>query len=157
MVLGEREIAEMPHDPTVLLDELRGPAGSTYAELFVDGFSGDKLPSRDSIRRDSDQPESLLGGERHRPRQRRDPGVEQARDGQDCTRISICMATIRALNAGNPFAPGQPGYYAYGTGGWLSGPLNHRASYFGGVGPDEPEMNSAVDAQTLDANLNRRQ
>jgi hypothetical protein len=58
------------------------------------------------------------------------------------------------LNAGNPFAPDQPGYDAYGSGGSVTASLNRKASYFAGWDQMKLAMNSAVDAQTLDDNLN---
>jgi hypothetical protein len=146
----------MPLDPTALLGELQGLAGGPNAELYVGGFSGGKLPPRNSIgsiriRQDAYSAEYDT-----------DPGngiIEvSTRPGTAQLHGQLYLyGNDSALNAANPFAPDQPGYYADGTGGSVSGPVNHSASYFAGWDQMELAMNSAIDAQTLDANLDQTQ
>jgi hypothetical protein len=156
LLLRGRTIQEMPQDPTALLDELLGLAGSRDAELFVGGFSGGKLPSRDSIRDIRINPNPYSAQNDINPVN----GVIQVttKPGTDQLHGSLYLyGDDSALNAGNPFAPGQPGYYADGSGGSLSGSLRRRTSYYAGWDQMNLEMNSAIDAQTLDANFNPAQ
>jgi hypothetical protein len=153
IVLSARQVEEMPLDPTTLLDELRGLAGSSSAELYVDGFSGAKLPPRDSIQ------EVRINQGPYSAENDTDPvnGTIQvsSKAGTNQTHGQFYLyGDDSALNAGNPFSLDQPPYYADGTGGLLSGPLNHRTSYYGQWDQVRQEVDSAVDAQTLDASLN---
>jgi hypothetical protein len=153
--LARRDVEQMPLDPTTLLNELQGLAGGPTAELYVGGFSGAKLPPRDSI--------SAI-----RIRQNAYSAAYDTDPGTGVIEVSTSPGTAQlhgqlylygddsALNAGNPFIPGsQPGYYADGSGGSVSGSIHRKASYFAGVDQMELAMNSAVDAQALDANLQR--
>jgi hypothetical protein len=153
VVISGRDVEAMPLDPTALLDELQGLAGSKDAEMFVDGFSGVKLPPRGSIReiRINQNPYSaqndsnLVNGVIQVATK---PGTGQMH-GQ-----LYLYGVASAADAGNPFAPNQPPYYADSPGGDISGPMGHRASYFAGIDQTNLRMNSAIAAQTLDANLN---
>jgi hypothetical protein len=154
VLLSEREVGEMPLDGVALLQELQGLAGSPYAQLYVDGFSGAKLPPRDSIRaiRINQNPYSAENDT--------DPvnGVIQVLSKPGTNQLHgelYVYGDDSALNAGDPFAPNQPPYFAYGTGGSVSGPLDGRASYYASWDQLDQRTNSAVDAQALDANLNQ--
>lgn len=154
IVLSRRDVAQMPQDPAALLNELQGLAGSPNAQLLVSGFSGGKLPARDSIGliRIKQNPYSAENDT--------DPGTGviqvSTRVGTDKLHGELYLyGDDSALNAGNPFAPGRPGYYADGSGGSMTGSLNHKASYFAGWDQLKLAMNSAIDAETLDANLNQ--
>ena len=154
LVLGAREVAEMPLDPTALLDELRGLAGNMAAALSVDGFSGTKLPARDSIR------EIRINQNPYSAENDTEPlnGVIQVSSKPGTNQLhgeAYVYGDDSALDAGNPFAPAQPPFYASGLGGDVSGPLNPRSSYYGSVDQMRQGINTAVDAQTLDANLNQ--
>jgi hypothetical protein len=154
VLLTRREVQQMPLDPAALLDELLGMAGGPGAELYVGGFSGGTLPSRDSIasvriRHSAFSAENDI-----------DPanGIIQVstRPGTGALHGEMYVyGDDSGLNAGNPFAPGQPGYYAYGTGGTLSGPWRRKVTYFAGWDQLQLAMNSAVNAQILDAGLNQ--
>jgi hypothetical protein len=153
IVLGRRDLAQMPLDPTALLSELQGLAGGPNAPLFVAGFSGGKLPPRDSIAtiRIKQNPYSAENDT--------DPGTGvihvTTRAGTDQFHGELYLyGDGSALNAGNPFASSRSRYYAYGSGGSATGSLNRKASYFAGWDQMKLAMNSTVDAQTLDANLN---
>jgi len=150
-VLASHAIEQMPRDPTALLDELRGLAGGPNAELYVSGFSGGKLPPRGNIG------EIRIKRNAYSAENDTDPGngVIQisTKPGTDQLHGEFYLyGNDSALNAGNPFAPDQPGYYADGSGGSMSGPISPKASYFAGWDQMQLEMNSAIDAQTLDAN-----
>ncbi|MDP9049686.1 MAG: carboxypeptidase regulatory-like domain-containing protein [Acidobacteriota bacterium] len=156
LVLSRRDVEQMPLDPKALLQELQGLAGSPTAQLYVSGFSGGKLPARGSIGqvRIKQNPYSAENDT--------DPGTGVI---QVTTRVGseqlhgelYLFGDDSALNAGNPFAPGQPGYYADGSGGSVTGSLNRKAGYFAGWDQLKLAMNSAIDAETLDANFNPTQ
>jgi hypothetical protein len=153
IVISGHDVEAMPLEPSALLDELHGLAGSKDAELFVDGFSGVNLPPRSSIREirinqnpyAAENDSNLISGVIQVATK---PGTGQMH-GQ-----AYLYGVDSATDAGNPFAPSQPPYYAYSPGGDISGPMGHRASYFAGVDQTSLRMNSAIAAQTLDANLN---
>ncbi len=154
VVLSGRDIAMMPLDSAALLDELQGIAGSKDAELFVDGFSGAKLPPRSSIR------EIRINQNPYSAQNDTNPvnGVIQVstKPGTDKPHGEFYLyGDDSALNAGNPFAPNQPGYYAYATGADMSGPLNRRTSFAFAYDQNSDQINSVVDAQVLDASYNQ--
>jgi hypothetical protein len=154
LVLKRRNVEQMPLDPVALLDELQALAGGPNAELYVNGFSGGTLPPRNDIgsiriRQNSYSAEYDTDPENGSI-------LVSTRPGTDRLHGELYLyGDDSALNAGNPFAPGQPAYYADGTGGSVTGSLNHRASYFASWDQLKLEMNSAIDAQTLDASLNQ--
>ena len=154
IVLSGREIETMPLDSAALLDELQGLAGSKDAELFVDGFSGMKLPPRANIR------EVRINQNPYSAQNDTNPvnGVIQVSTKPGTARTHgefYVYGDDSALNAGDPFAPGQPGYYAFASGATLSGPVDRRASYTVGFDQAANQTNSLVNAQVLDASLNQ--
>ena len=154
IVLSGRDIETMPLDSAALLDELQGLAGGKDAELFVDGFSGAKLPPRGNIR------EVRINQNPYSAQNDTNPvnGVIQVSTKPGTDQIHgqfYVYGDDSALNAGDPFVPEQPGYYAYASGAYLSGPINRRASYVFGFDQASNQTNSLVDAQVLDANLNQ--
>jgi Carboxypeptidase regulatory-like domain len=154
IILSGRDIETMPLDSAALLDELQGLAGGKDAELFVDGFSGTKLPPRANIR------EVRINQNPYSAQNDTNPvnGVIQVttKPGTDQMHGQFYLyGNDSGLNAANPFAPEQPGYYAYASGAYLSGPINRRTSYIFGVDQASNQTNSVIDAQVLDANLNQ--
>ena len=137
IVLSGRDIETMPLDPAALLDELQGLAGSKDAELFVDGFSGAKLPPRGSIR------EVRINQNPYSAQNDINPvtGVIEilTKPGTGQMHGQFYLYGVDSgVDAGNPFVRNQPGYYAESSGGDISGPLNRRASYFAAMGPGRP-------------------
>lgn len=152
-ILSSRAVQQMPLDPVALLDELQSLAGGPDAELYVNGFSGGTMPPRESIG------EIRIRQNAYSAEYDTDPGngviQVSTRPGTAQTHGELYLyGDDSALNAGNPFAPGQPGYYANGSGGSVTGSLHHSVSYFAGWDQMALEMNSAVDAQSLDAGFN---
>ena len=154
LVLSAEQIHEMPEDSTALLMELQGLAGGGSPTIYVDGFSGTKLPARDDIR------QIRINQNAYSAENDTDPvdGVIEVSSRPGTNQLhgeAYVYGNDSALNASNPFAPHQPAYYAYGMGGAMSGALNQRASYYAGLDQLRQQVNSAVDAQTLDAKLNQ--
>jgi hypothetical protein len=154
IVLSGRDLETMPLDSAALLDELQGIAGSKDAELFVDGFSGAKLPPRANIR------EVRINQNPYSAQNDTNPvnGVIQVSTKPGTGQMHgeyYLYGSDSPWNAGNPFAPNQPGYYAYASGAEMSGPISRRTSYLFSFDQNSNQTNSVIDAQVLDQNLNQ--
>ena len=147
----------MPDDPDELaaaLQALAGPSvGPNGGQIFIDGFSGGNLPSKDSIReiRINQNP---FSAENDQPSGRIDiltrPGTDKFRGG---TSFNF---NDESFNSRNPFAtnsskrtPFQFRQYSVN----LSGPLiKRKASYFLDFNRNETDDNELVNATVLDSN-----
>ncbi|HSE16518.1 MAG TPA: TonB-dependent receptor [Pyrinomonadaceae bacterium] len=157
VVLKGDDIDALPDDPDDLaaaLQALAGPsAGPNGGQIFVDGFTGGRLPPRASIReiRINSNPFSAeydrLGFGRIEILTR--PGTDRYR-GQ----VSFNF-NDDALNSRNPFADSRPPIQTRQYGGNFGGPLlKRKASFF--VDFDKRDVNdeSLIVATVLDANNN---
>src|SRR5215208_6571721 len=157
VVLKGDELESLPDDPDDLaaaLQALAGPsAGPNGGQIFVDGFTGGRLPPRASIRevRINSNPFSAeydrLGFGRIEILTR--PGTDRYR-GQ----VSFNF-NDDALNSRNPFADSRPPIQTRQYGGNFGGPISKRkASFF--VDFDKRDVNdeSLIVATVLDANNN---
>ena len=157
VVLKGDDIDALPDDPDDLaaaLQALAGPsAGPNGGQIFVDGFTGGRLPPRASIReiRINSNPFSAeydrLGFGRIEILTR--PGTDRYR-GQ----VSFNF-NDDALNSRNPFADRRPPIQTRQYGGNFGGPLlKRKASFF--VDFDKRDINdeSLIVATILDANNN---
>jgi hypothetical protein len=157
VVLKDADIDALPDDPDDLaaaLQALAGPsAGPNGGQIFVDGFTGGRLPPRASIReiRINSNPFSAeydrLGFGRIEILTR--PGTDRYR-GQ----VSFNF-NDDALNSRNPFADSRPPIQTRQYGGNFGGPLlKRKASFF--VDFDKRDINdeALIVATILDANNN---
>ncbi len=157
IVLKDADIDALPDDPDDLaaaLQALAGPsAGPNGGQIFVDGFTGGRLPPRASIReiRINANPFSAeydrLGFGRIEILTR--PGTDRYR-GQ----VSFNF-NDDALNARNPFADTRPPIQTRQYGGNFGGPISKKkASFF--VDFDKRDINdqALIVATVLDANNN---
>src|SRR5215213_672027 len=157
VVLKGDELESLPDDPDDLaaaLQALAGPsAGPNGGQIFVDGFTGGRLPPRASIReiRINSSPFSAeydrLGFGRIEILTR--PGTDRYR-GQ----VSFNF-NDDALNSRNPFADTRPPIQTRQYGGNFGGPLlKKKASFF--VDFDKRDINdqTIIVATLLDANNN---
>jgi len=151
-----KDLDALPDDPDELaaaLQALAGPAvGPEGGQIFVDGFSGGRLPSKDSIReiRINQNP---FAPENDQPSGRIDiltkPGTDKFRGS------SFFNFNDRVLNSRNPFADSRPAFQARQYGGNLSGPVvKRKASFFFDFERRELDDNELVKATILDANFN---
>ena len=158
-VIAGKDLDALPDDPDELaaaLQALAGPSvGPNGGQIFIDGFSGGSLPSKDSIReiRINQNP---FAAENDQPSGRIDvltrPGTDKFRGG---TSFNF---NDESLNSRNPFAinsskrpPFQIRQYDVN----FSGPLvKKKASYFVNFGRTETDDNDLVRAVVLDDNLN---
>ena len=158
-VLGGKDLDALPDDPDELaaaLQALAGPSvGPNGGQIFIDGFTGGNLPSKDSIReiRINQNP---FAAENDQPSARIDvltrPGTDKLRGGASFN------FNDESLNSRNPFAissskrtPFQLRQYDMN----LSGPVvKKKASFFLSFGRTETDDNELIRATVLDANLN---
>ena len=157
IVLRGADIEALPEDPDDLaeaLQALAGPsAGPNGGQMFIDGFTGGRLPPRESIReiRVNANPFSAeydrLGFGRIEILTK--PGTDRFR-GQASFGFND-----ESLNSRNPFAPNRAPYQLRQYGGNVSGPLiSKKASYFLDFERREADDNEIINATILDPNLN---
>jgi hypothetical protein len=157
VVLKGNDLDALPDDPDDLaaaLQALAGPsAGPNGGQIFVDGFTGGRLPPRASIReiRINSNPFSAeydrLGFGRIEILTR--PGTDRFR-GQ----VSFNF-NDDALNARNPFATHRPPIQTRQYGGNLGGPISKRkASFFVDFDKRDVDDQALIVATILDANNN---
>jgi hypothetical protein len=144
-----KALGDSTEDLQADLQALAGPsAGPGGGAIFIDGFSGGQLPSKESIReiRINQNPFSpeydKLGLGR----------IEIfTKPGTDKLRGSVFYNFAHHFwNSRNPYAQKKAPFLLQEYGGNLSGPLNKRASFFLDVRRDEVDNGSIVNAITLD-------
>jgi hypothetical protein len=159
-IIGGKDLDALPDDPDELaaaLQALAGPSvGPNGGQIFIDGFTGGNLPSKDSIReiRINQNP---FAAENDQPSARIDiltrPGTDKLRGGASLN------FNDESLNSRNPFAissskrtPFQLRQYDMN----LSGPIvKRKASFFVNFGRVVNDDNVLNRATLLDANLER--
>jgi hypothetical protein len=158
-VIAGKDLDALPDDPDELaaaLQALAGPSvGPNGGQIFIDGFTGGNLPSKDAIReiRINQNP---FAAENDQPSARIDiltrPGTDKLRGGASFN------FNDESFNSRNPFAvssskrtPFQIRQYDVN----LSGPIvKKKASFFFNFGRIETDDNELVRATVLDDNLN---
>jgi hypothetical protein len=157
IVLRGTDIEALPEDPDELTDALQalaGPsAGPNGGQIFVDGFTGGRMPPRESIReiRINSNPFSAeydrLGFGRIEILTK--PGTDKFR-GQ-----ASFSFNDESLNSRNPFAPNRAPFQSRQFGGNLSGPvISKKASFFLDFERRQVDDNDIINASILDSNLN---
>ena len=158
-VIGGKDLDALPDDPDELaaaLQALAGPSvGPNGGQIFIDGFTGSSLPSKDAIReiRINQNP---FAAENDQPSARIDiltrPGTDKLRGGASFN------FNDESLNSRNPFAVSSSKRAPFQIRQFetnLSGPLvAKKASYFFNFGRIETDDNELVRATVLDDNLN---
>lgn len=157
LVLRERDIEALPDNDADLeaaLQALAGPgAGPSGGEIFVDGFSGGRVPPRDTIReiRINQNPFSSeydrLGFGRIEILTK--PGTDDFRGELEFE------FEDEALNSRNPFSANRAPFQVREGSVNLGGPIiKQRASYFVDFEYGDTFDNSLINAVVLDPNLN---
>ena len=155
-VIGGKDLDALPDDPDELaaaLQALAGPSvGPNGGQIFIDGFTGSTLPSKDAIReiRINQNP---FAAENDQPSARIDiltrPGTDKFRGGASLN------FTDESLNSRNPFADNRPPFQIRQYDMNVSGPLvKKKASFFFNFGRIETDDNELINAKVLDDNLN---
>lgn len=157
IVLREADIEGLPDDPDDLaaaLQALAGPgAGPNGGQIFIDGFTGGRLPPRETIReiRINSNPFSSeydrLGFGRVEILTK--PGTNRFR-GQ-----AEFEFEDESLNSRNPFAPNRAPFQNREYDFNLSGPIvKNKASFFLDFNKQDTDDNAVINALTLDPSLN---
>ncbi|HEY3839918.1 MAG TPA: carboxypeptidase regulatory-like domain-containing protein [Bryobacteraceae bacterium] len=156
LVLRGTDLETLPDDPDDLaadLQALAGPAaGPNGGQIFIDGFSGGKLPPKSSIReiRINSNPFAAeydrLGFGRIEILTK--PGTDKFH-GQGFFNFGD-----KDLNTRNPFLSEQPPFRSELFGGNVSGAINKKTSFFLDVERRSIDENALVVAQVLDSNFN---
>lgn len=156
IVLKGTDLESLPDDPEDLaaaLQALAGPAaGPNGGQIYIDGFSGGRLPPLSSIRevRINANP---FSAEYDRPGSGRieiltKPGTDRFR-GQVAFNFNN-----QALNSRNPFAPTRAPYMSRNFSGNVSGPITRkRASFFIDFEKRDTDDRAVINATVLDPNF----
>jgi hypothetical protein len=145
-------LSDDPDDLAADLAALAGPgAGPSGGQIYIDGFTGGRLPAKSSIReiRINQNPFSAqydrIGMGRvevfTKPGSEDFHGEIQTHDGSD------------VLNARNPFTPVKPAWQRLGLEGEIGGPIGKKTSFFADFEVRKWTENTFVNALTLDNNL----
>jgi hypothetical protein len=157
IVLKGADLESLPDDPDDLaaaLQALAGPsAGPNGGQIYVDGFTGGRLPPLSTIReiRINSNPYSA---EYDRPGFGRTeiftkPGTDSFRGA------AFFSFNNQNLNSRNPFASSRPPYSSRRYGGELSGPIiKKKASFFADFEKRDINDQAIIVATVLDSNLN---
>ena len=156
IVLRGKDLDALPDDPDDLaaaLQALAGPsAGPNGGQIYIDGFTGGRLPPKESIReiRVNQNP---LNAENDRPGFGRIDVL--TRPGMDTFRGSANFTfNDESLNARNPFAPNRADFQSRLYSFTLSGPVvSKKASFFLDFQRREEDDNDIINALTLDPSL----
>ena len=157
IVLKGKDLEVLPEDPDDLaasLQALAGPsAGPNGGQVYVDGFTGARLPPKESIRevRVSSNPfnaeNDQVGFGRIDILTR--PGMDKFRGSASFT------FNDESLNSRNPFAPTRADFQTRLYGFTLSGPVvSKKASFFLDFQRRDEDENEVINATVLDPALN---
>ncbi len=152
LVLRGEDLQALADDPTDLaadLQALAGPsAGPNGGSIFIDGFSGGQLPSKESIReiRINQNPFSpeydKLGFGRIEIFTK--PGSDKFKGA------AYYNYAHDALNSRNPYSAQKAPFELFEYGGSLSGPVNKRSSFFFDVRRDAIDNGAIINGTVLD-------
>ncbi len=156
-VLKEKELEALPDDPDELeaaLQALAGPsAGPNGGQIYIDGFTGGRLPPKESIReiRINSNPFSAeydrLGFGRIEILTK--PGSDKWRGS------AFGNFNDESLNSRNPFSANRAPSQLRAFGGNLSGPIQKgKSSFFLDLQNRDVDNNTVVNALILDPTLN---
>lgn len=157
IVLKGKDLDALPDDPDDLaaaLSALAGPSvGPNGGQIYIDGFTGGRLPPKEAIRevRVSQNP---LNAENDRPGFGRIDIL--TRPGYDRWRGSANFNfNDESMNARNPFAPSRTSFQSRLYGFTLSGPVSaKKSSFFLDFQRREINDNDVINALVLDPSLN---
>src|SRR5260221_12169753 len=156
LVLKGADLDMLSDDPDDLASDLQalaGPgAGPNGGQIYIDGFTGGRLPPKESIRevRINQNPFSSeydkLGYGRIEIFTK--PGTDKYRGS------AFFEYGNDVFNSRNPFAPTKAPYEHRQFGGNVSGPISKKSSFFIDVERRSIDDNEVINATILDPNLN---
>ncbi len=156
VVLRGQELDVLPDDPDALasaVQAMAGPsAGPNGGQIFIDGFTGGRMPPKESIRevRINQNPFNA---------ENNNIGFGQieifTKPGADKLRASSFFNfSDESLNSRNPFAPRRAPFQVRYYGGSVSGPITRgKSSFFLDVQRRITDDNAIINAQVLNSNL----
>jgi Carboxypeptidase regulatory-like domain/TonB dependent receptor len=156
-VLKDKDLEALPDDPDELAAALQALAGASAGpnggQIYIDGFTGGQLPSKDQIReiRINNNP---FSAEFDRPGNSR---IEiLTRPGSDRFRGGVNGAfNDESLNSRNPFVLNRASSQTRRFGGNFGGPLKKgKSSFFVDVNHNSVDNNAVINAQILDPGFN---
>jgi len=156
LVLRKADLEALPDDRDDLsadLQALAGPAaGPNGGQIFIDGFTGGRLPSKQSIReiRINQNP---FAAQFDRPGQGRIEILTKPGTGEFHGNL-IYQFSDAVFNSRNTFVKSKPPYRRRQLEGELSGPLGKKTSFFADFERRNITENAIVNALILDQNLN---
>lgn len=155
LVLREEELKSLSDDPDQLASELQalaGPgAGPNGGQIYIDGFTGGRLPPKSSIRevRINQNPYSAefdrIGFGRIEILTK--PGTDKFRGD------AFFGFSDESLNSRNPFSPTRAPFQSRMFGGRISGPVTKKSSFGLDVEGRSVDENAIINATILDTNL----
>ncbi len=147
LIFDERRLAELSSDEATFQRQLQVLAGaddSHPAEILVDGFSGGRIPAKNTIRqvRINQNPYSAQypGYGMNRIEITTKPGGGSFHGSLEAEGYNA------TFNADNPYTRKEPPYYDYRLDAQLSGPIGKRASFFTEGFFHDMENNAVVNA-----------
>jgi Carboxypeptidase regulatory-like domain/TonB dependent receptor len=155
LVLRGDDLQALSDDPDDLQEDLQalsGPAaGPNGGQIFIDGFTGGRLPAKQSIRevRINQNP---FAAQFDRPGRGR---VEVfTKPGKDAFHGQLLFQfSDAAINLRNPFVSVKPPYQRRQWEGEVTGPINKKTSFFMDFERRDINENAFINALTLDQNL----
>ena len=156
VVLKGQELDVLPDDPDALasaVQAMAGPsAGPNGGQIFIDGFTGGRMPPKESIRevRINQNPFNA---------ENNGIGFGQieifTKPGADKMHASSFFNfSDESLNSRNPFAPRRAPFQVRYYGGSVSGPITHgKSSFFLDFQRRVIDDNAIINAQILNSNL----
>ncbi|HZI61586.1 MAG TPA: TonB-dependent receptor [Pyrinomonadaceae bacterium] len=156
VVLKGQELDVLPDDPDALasaVQAMAGPsAGPNGGQIFIDGFTGGRMPPKESIRevRINQNPFNA---------ENNNIGFGQieifTKPGADKLRASsFYNFSDESLNSRNPFAPERAPFQVRYFGGSVSGPITRgKSSFFLDVQRRVTDDNAIINAQVLNSSL----
>ncbi len=156
VVLRGADLDALPDDPEELMADLQALAGPTVGsggnQVYLDGFSSQRLPPKNAIREVRINQDPFSAQYDHvgfgRVEIFTKPGADQLH-GTAQFKMSDAV-----LNSRNPYSPIKPPYRAKQFTGDLGGPLGKRASFFLNFEGRWATDNEVVNATVLDPALN---
>lgn len=156
-VITGKDLDALPDDPDELaaaLQALAGPSvGPNGGQIFIDGFSGGRMPPKEAIR------EIRINQNPFAPENDQPSGRIEilTRPGSDRLRgSSFFNFEDESLNSRNPFSNSRTPYQVRQFGGNLGGPIvKGKSSFFFDLQRRETDDNDLVTATILDDDLNR--
>ena len=156
VVLKGQDLDVLPDDPDALsaaVQAMAGPsAGPNGGQIFIDGFTGGRMPPKESIRevRINQNPFNA---------ENNNIGFGQieifTKPGADKLRASSFFNfSDESLNSRNPFAPSRVPFQVRYFGGSVSGPITRgKSSFFLDVQRRVTDDNAIINAQILNSSL----